>query len=53
MVITVDPHAFAEHVQRFQDTVRCLFPILGFSSEEIERFIRSNSEIYEDTVFYG
>jgi GNAT superfamily N-acetyltransferase len=51
MIVTVEPDAFPEHFVHFQATVRHMFPILGFSPKEVERFIRSNSEIYEDTVF--
>src|SRR5579871_3629755 len=50
-IVIVEPEAFTEHFQRFQSSVRTVFPILGFSPEEVDRFICGNSEVYEDAVF--
>jgi ribosomal protein S18 acetylase RimI-like enzyme len=51
MIFPAGPETFPRQFEQFQPAVRRLFPILGFSPEETERFIRDNSELYADTVF--
>lgn len=43
---------YPEHLEQFKITVREIFPILCFTPEQIEAFLREFAPSYDDTVYY-
>jgi len=48
----IEKDEYSEHLEQFQITVSEIFPILCFTPEQIEAFLREFAPLYDDTLYY-
>jgi ribosomal protein S18 acetylase RimI-like enzyme len=48
----IGKNEYPEHLEQLKITVGEIFPILGFTPEQIEVFIKEVEPLYDDTVYY-